>query len=88
MITIYSAAAFWFLSALLSTIIANRLKISNALMEIIIGAIIGFIAYRANMIDKLSLDADCMKFLAGVAAIMLTFLAGSELNPDSLKSKF
>jgi Kef-type K+ transport system membrane component KefB len=29
-----------------------------------------------------------MKFLAGVAAIMLTFLAGSELNPDSLKSKF
>ena len=62
MITIYSVAAFWFLSALLSTIIANRLKISNALMEIIIGAIIGFIAYRANMIDKLSLDADCMKF--------------------------
>ena len=53
MITIYSAAAFWFLSALLSTIIANRLKISNALMEIIIGAIIGFIAYRANMIDKI-----------------------------------
>jgi Kef-type K+ transport system membrane component KefB len=44
--------------------------------------------YRANMIDKLSLDAECMKFLAGVAAIMLTFLAGSELNPDSLKSKF
>lgn len=88
MITIYSVAAFWFLSALLSTIIANRLKISNALMEIIIGAIIGFIAYRANMIDKLSLDADWMKFLAGVAAIMLTFLAGSELNPDSLKSKF
>jgi hypothetical protein len=29
MITIYSIAAFWFLSALLSTIIANRLKISN-----------------------------------------------------------
>lgn len=88
MITIYSVAAFWFLSALLSTIIANRLKISNALMEIIIGAIIGFIAYRANMTDKLFLDADWMKFLAGIAAVMLTFLAGSELNPDSLKSKF
>jgi hypothetical protein len=24
-----------------------------------------------------------MKFLAGTAAIMLTFLAGAELNPDS-----
>jgi glutathione-regulated potassium-efflux system ancillary protein KefC len=88
MITIYSVAAFWFLSALLSTIIANRLKISNALMEIIIGAIIGFVAYRTNMTDRLSIDADWMKFLAGVAAVMLTFLAGSELNPDSLKSKF
>jgi hypothetical protein len=37
MINIYAVASFWFLSALVSTIIANRLKISNALMEIIIG---------------------------------------------------
>jgi glutathione-regulated potassium-efflux system ancillary protein KefC len=88
MINIYMVAAFWFLSALVSTIIANRLKISNALMEIIIGAIIGFIAFKVNMTDRLPLDADWMKFIAGVAAIMLTFLAGSELNPDSLKSKF
>lgn len=88
MINIYVVAAFWFLSALISTIIANRLKISNALMEIIIGAIIGYIAFKINMTDKLTLDADWMKFIAGVAAIMLTFLAGSELNPDSLRSKF
>jgi len=88
MISIYVVAAFWFLSALLSTIIANRLKISNALMEIIIGSIIGFIAFRIGFTNRLSLDADWMKFIAGVAAIMLTFLAGSELNPDSLKSKF
>ena len=88
MINIYIVAAFWFLSALVSTIIANRLKISNALMEIIIGANIGFIAFKISMTDRLLLDADWMKFIAGVAAIMLTFLAGSELNPDSLKSKF
>jgi hypothetical protein len=44
MSSIYLVAAFWFLSAIVSTIIANRLKISNALMEIIVGAIIGFIA--------------------------------------------
>jgi|WetSurMetagenome_2_1015567.scaffolds.fasta_scaffold52310_2 glutathione-regulated potassium-efflux system ancillary protein KefC len=88
MIGIYSVAAFWFLSALVSTIIANRLKISNALMEIIIGACIGFIAFKINMTDRLTLNADWIKFISGVAAIMLTFLAGSELNPDSLKSKF
>jgi Kef-type K+ transport system membrane component KefB len=87
MLTIYLVAAFWFLSALISTILANRLKISNALMEIIIGAVIGFIAFKFGFFDKLTLNADWMKFIAGLAAIMLTFLAGSELNPDSLKSK-
>jgi len=54
MINIYIVAAFWFLSALVSTIIANRLKISNALMEIIIGAIIGFIAFKTGFTDRLS----------------------------------
>ncbi len=80
MISIYLLAAFWFLSALISTIIANRLKISNALMEIIIGAIIGFIAFKIGFTNQLELDADWLKFIAGVAAIMLTFLAGSELK--------
>ena len=56
-------------------------------MEIIIGAIIGYFAFRLGSTEKLSLDANWMKFCAGVAAIMLTFLAGSELNPDTLKSK-
>ncbi len=87
MFSIYLIAAFWFLAALLSTIIANRLKISMALMEIIIGAFIGFAAFKLNLTDKLSLDADWLKFCAGIAAIMLTFLAGAELNPDAMKPK-
>jgi Kef-type K+ transport system membrane component KefB len=88
MINIYIVAAFWFLAALISTIIANRLKISMALMEIIIGAAVGYFAYKTGFSGELALDTDWMKFLAGVAAIMLTFLSGTELNPDSLKSKF
>jgi len=88
MSTIYFVAAFWFLSALISTIIANRLKISNALMEIIIGACIGFIALKTGLTGKLALDTDWMKFLGGLAAIMLTFLSGTEMNPDSVRSKF
>jgi len=88
MFEIYLIAAFWFLASVLSTIIANRVKISMALMEIIIGAIIGYGAFKLGGTEKLLLDADWMKFCSGVAAIMLTFLAGSELNPDSLKSKF
>ncbi len=57
-------------------------------MEIIVGAIIGYGAFKLGFFDKLLLNADWMKFCAGIAAIMLTFLAGSELNPETLRSKF
>ena len=85
--SIYFLAAFWFFAAVLSTILANRLKISIALMEIIIGSIVGYAAFNLNFTDKLSLNADWLKFCTGVGAILLTFLAGAELNPDVMKSK-
>lgn len=85
--TIYLLAALWFFAAVLSTVLANRLKISIALMEIIVGSFIGFAAYELHLTDKLSLNADWLKFCIGVGAILLTFLAGAELNPDAMKSK-
>ncbi len=84
---IYLVAAFWFFAAVLSTILANRLKISIALMEIIVGATAGYAAYNLHLTDNLSLNADWLKFCTGVGAILLTFLAGAELNPDVMKSK-
>ena len=84
---IYLVAAFWFFAAVLSTILANRLKISIALMEIIVGATVGYAAYNVHLTDNLSLNADWLKFCTGVGAILLTFLAGAELNPDVMKSK-
>lgn len=84
---IYLVAAFWFFAAVLSTILANRLKISIALMEIMVGAVVGFAALQLGYFDKLSLNADWMKFCTGVGAILLTFLAGAELNPDAMKTK-
>lgn len=85
--TIYLVAAFWFFAAVLSTILANRLKISIALMEIMVGAIIGFTAFQMGYFDKLSINAEWLKFCTGVGAILLTFLAGAELNPDAMKTK-
>jgi glutathione-regulated potassium-efflux system ancillary protein KefC len=85
--TIYLVAAFWFLAAVLSTVLANRLKISIALMEIIVGSLIGFAAFQLGYFDKLLLQADWLKFCTGLGAIMLTFLAGAELNPDIMKEK-
>ena len=85
--TIYLVAAFWFFTAVLATVLANRLKISIALMEIIVGTIVGFAALKFGYFDQLSLQADWLKFCTGVGAIMLTFLAGAELNPDIMKDK-
>ncbi|MFA5196431.1 MAG: cation:proton antiporter [Bacteroidales bacterium] len=85
--SIYLLAAFWFFAAVLATVLANRLKISIALMEIMVGAVIGYAAYNFHLTDNLSLHADWLKFCTGVGAILLTFLAGAELNPDAMKSK-
>jgi glutathione-regulated potassium-efflux system ancillary protein KefC len=85
--SVYLLAAFWFFAAVLSTVLSNCLKISIALMEIIVGTIIGFVAFRFGFFDKLSLNADWLKFCAGVGAVLLTFLAGAELSPDTMKSK-
>ncbi|MFO7569614.1 MAG: cation:proton antiporter [Smithellaceae bacterium] len=84
---IYLVAAFWFFAAVLSTVLANRLKISIALMEIMVGAVAGFVAFKLGCFDALLLHADWMKFCTGVGAILLTFLAGAELNPDAMKTK-
>jgi Kef-type K+ transport system membrane component KefB len=85
--SIYILASFWFFAAVLSTILANRLKISIALMEIIVGTVIGFAAFQMGYFDNLSLNADWLKFCTGLGAMLLTFLAGAELNPDVMKAK-
>lgn len=84
---IFLVAAFWFLAAVLSTALASRLKISIALMEIVVGCVIGFAAFQLGFFDRLSLQADWMKFCTGLGAMLLTFLAGAELNPDVMKTK-
>ena len=85
--TIYLVAAFWFFAAVLSTVLANRLKISIALMEIMVGAVVGYASFQLGYFDKLALHADWMKFCTGLGAMLLTFLAGAELNPDVMKAK-
>jgi len=87
MLEIYSTAALWFALAILATILANRLKMSMALMEICIGVIAGCaITYIYNS-DILKENSEWVKFIAGAGAIILTFLAGAELDPVSLKTK-
>lgn len=87
MSSIYFIASFWFFAAVIATIIANRLKISVSLMEITTGAFISLVAAEVGLTGKLALNDQWMTFCAGMGAILLTFLAGAELNPDIMKEK-
>ena len=87
MLDMFTIATVWLALAVLSTILANRLKISMALMEICIGALAGYVLSMFIDPDILKPNAEWMKFIASSGAVLLTFLAGSELDPVSLKTK-
>lgn len=73
-------AAEWMGLALIAALIAGWTGISLSLVEIAVGVIAGnFLGLHPN---------DWVNFLAGVGSIMLTFLAGSEVDPVILRTKF
>ncbi len=61
MLSIYFLAAFLFLAAVLSTILANRLKISMALMEIIVGAVIASAVIPTLIANKFFLPSHLLE---------------------------
>jgi len=87
MLEMFTIATIWLALAVFSTILANRLKISMSLIEICVGAIAGYLAVIFFDPEVLKPNADWMKFIAGSGAILLTFLAGTELDPSSMKEK-
>ena len=84
----FTIAALWFGLALVATFLAARLKISVALMEIIVGvaaaAVIGHFLGK----DAIGADLPWLKFLASTGAVLLTFLAGAELEPAVMRRKW
>ncbi len=84
----FSIATLWFGLALLATFLAARLKISMALMEIIVG--IAAAAAIGHFFGKDAMGADLpgLKFLASTGAVLLTFLAGAELEPAVMRRKW
>jgi Kef-type K+ transport system membrane component KefB len=77
---IWLESALWVSLALLASLVSIRLAISVALIEIVVGAIAG------NLLH-LSLTP-WINYLAGVGAILLTFLAGAEIDPAVVKKHF
>ena len=76
---VWLASALWIGLALLASIISIRIAISVALVEIIVGAVAG---------NAIGLDiTPWVNFLAGFGAIMLTFLAGTEIDSQIIRKK-
>ena len=87
MLELFTVATVWLALAVVSTILANRLKISMALMEICVGAVAGYVASRFLDSEILHPNSEWIKFVAGSGAVILTFLAGAELDPSSIRTK-
>jgi Kef-type K+ transport system membrane component KefB len=77
---IWFASAVWIGLALVASVMQNWVAVSIALLEIIIGAVAG------NVVD-LTLTP-WINYLAGFGAILLTFLAGAEIDINVIKRHF
>src|SRR5581483_9286609 len=83
---VWFTAAIWLGLALVATLLGIWLRISVALTEIVVGTVAQLVI--GAWLGSAYLDANegWVKFLAGVGAIVLTFLAGAELDPTAFKS--
>ncbi len=84
---LFVIASLWLGLAVISAIIAYHLRISIALIEICIGVTAGAVAGLIGKPDVLGSNVEWLRFLASCGAILLTFLAGAELDPDALRTK-
>jgi Kef-type K+ transport system membrane component KefB len=76
---IWFVAAIWMGLALIASLFSIWTGISVALIEILVGVLAGnFLGLHANM--------DWINFLALLGSAVLTFLAGAEIDPRSLKA--
>ena len=80
-------ASIWLGLAVFSAILAYHLKISIALVEICVGVAAAAVADHLGMLQLLGSNEEWLKFLASSGSILLTFLAGAELEPDVIKTK-
>jgi len=77
---VWFLAALWVGLALVATLVAIWLKISTALSEIVVGTV-AQLAIGAAIGGSLGGQTEWITFLAGTGSILLTFLAGAELDP-------
>src|SRR6266567_7086472 len=81
---IWFIAAIWMGLALVASLISIRLGISVALIEILVGVIVGNIHFGGD--HPILKTTEWINFLAMLGSGVLTFLAGAEIDPASLRA--
>src|ERR1700731_684946 len=85
---VWALAALWLGLALIASLLSIWFRISTALSEIVVGTIAQLIIGAVIGSALLGTDESWVKFLSGIGAIVLTFLAGAELDPVVFKLKW
>jgi Kef-type K+ transport system membrane component KefB len=85
---IWFLAALWVGLALVATLVAIWFRVSTALSEIVVGTVAQLVIGVVLGGTGLAGQTQWITFLAGTGAIVLTFLAGAELDPSVFRFKW
>ncbi|HTQ00737.1 MAG TPA: cation:proton antiporter [Casimicrobiaceae bacterium] len=85
MTDIFALAALWLGLALLATLLSIWLGIATAMSEIVVGTVAQLLLGALIGSAVLGTDQSWVKFLSSTGAVLLTFLAGAELDPDVMR---
>jgi Kef-type K+ transport system membrane component KefB len=80
-VNMYYIAAAWLGLAFLASFVSIRLGVSVALVEIVVGAVAGNLPGWSAWLQQ----SEFTTFLASLGSVLLTFLAGAEIDPVSLR---
>ena len=90
---IWAIAAIWLGLALVASLLSIRFKMSVALVEILVGIVAGNFALLLDHYHLFGLHWELkpnawIAFLAGFGSILLTFMAGAEIEPAVMRQFF
>jgi Kef-type K+ transport system membrane component KefB len=85
---ILGLAFVWLGLALVATLLAIWLRIATAMSEIIVGTVAQLLIGALVGGAALGTDQSWIRFLASTGALLLTFLAGAELDMDVFRSRW
>jgi len=88
MTDIFALAALWLGLALVATLLSIWMGIATAMSEIVVGTVAQLVLGAVIGSAVLGTDQSWVRFLSSTGAVLLTFLAGAELDPAVLRKSW